>query len=33
MLDENNSLSSIGLVKQVEDIQLPENKDINVIEV
>ena len=27
MLDENDSLSSMGSVKQIEDIQLPENED------
>ena len=33
MLNENDSLLSIGLVKQLEDIQgLSENEDIKVIE-
>ena len=29
---QNDSLSSIGLLKQIEDIQLPENEDIKVTE-
>ena len=33
MLNENDSLSSIGLVKQIQDIQgLSENEDKKVIE-
>ena len=32
MSDKNDSLSIIGLVNQIEDIQVPENKDIKVIE-
>ena len=32
-IEDNDSLSSIGLVKQIEDIQgLSENEDIKVIE-